>query len=158
MSDLIWRMGMPHVRERLSWTGVNPQPDKLDFDNYMYNGDLLRERGILISGLVHDCPPWAAKLQKLPSDLNAVFTFCSKTAAAFGNRMGDWEFWNEQDISFAPEPVWDYAPALKAAYLGLKAGHAAAGRRVRRAGLREDVLAPRRGRDVSLHRHVRHAL
>ena len=122
VSDLIWRMGMPHVRERLSWTGVNPQPDKLDFGNYMYNGDLLRERGILISGLVHDCPPWAAKLQKLPSDLNAVFTFCSKTAAAFGNRMGDWEFWNEQDISFAPEPVWDYAPALKAAYLGLKAG------------------------------------
>ena len=122
VSDLIWRMGMPHVRERLSWTGVNPQPDKLDFGDYMYNGDLLRERGILISGLLHDCPPWAAKLQKLPSDLNAVFTFCSKTAAAFGNRMGDWEFWNEQDIGFAPEPVWDYAPALKAAYLGLKAG------------------------------------
>jgi hypothetical protein len=36
--------------------------------------------------------------------------------------MGDWEFWNEQDISFAPEPVWDYSACMKAAYLGFKAG------------------------------------
>lgn len=32
-----------------------------------------------------------------------------------------WEFWNEQDIGFAVEAAWDYAAALKAAYLGFKA-------------------------------------
>ncbi len=36
--------------------------------------------------------------------------------------MNNWEFWNEQDIHFAPESAWDYAAAMKAAYLGFKAG------------------------------------
>ena len=122
VSDLLWRSGLPHVRERLSWGEVNKQPDKLDFGYYMYNADMLRARGILVSGMFHDCPPWAGKLKRLPSDLNATFRFCSQVAAAFGDRMGDWEFWNEPDVGFAPEPVWDYAAALKAAYLGFKAG------------------------------------
>ena len=122
VSDLLWRSGLPHVRERLNWGEVNPRPGTLDYKYYMYNADMLRARGILVSGMFHDCPTWAGKLKKLPSDLNAVYTFCAQTAAAFGDRMGDWEFWNEQDIGFAPEPVWDYAAALKAAYLGFKAG------------------------------------
>ena len=122
VSDLIWRAGIPHVRDRLSWNEVNKQPDKLDFGYYMYNADMLRARGILVSGMFHDCPPWAGKLKRLPSDLNATFKFCCQAAAAFGDRMGDWEFWNEPDVGFAPEPVWDYAAALKAAYLGFKTG------------------------------------
>ena len=122
VSDLLWRSGLPHVRERLSWGEVNPRPGTLDYKYYMYNADMLRARRILVSGMFHDCPAWAGKLKRLPSDLNAVYTFCAQTAAAFGDRMGDWEFWNEQDIGFAPEPVWDYAAALKAAYLGFKAG------------------------------------
>ena len=122
VSDLLWRSGLPHVRDRLSWSEVNPRPGSYDYRHYMYNADLLRARGILVSGMFHDCPTWAGKLAKLPSDLNAVYTFCAHTATAFGDRMGDWEFWNEQDIGFAPEPVWDYAAALKAAYLGFKAG------------------------------------
>lgn len=36
--------------------------------------------------------------------------------------MTVWEFWNEPDIGFAPEGAWDYAAALKSAYLGFKAG------------------------------------
>ena len=122
VSDLLWRTGLPHVRERLSWSEVNPRPGSLDYTYYMYNADMLRARGILVSGMFHDAPKWAGKLIKIPSDLNAVFTFCAQTSAAFGDRMGDWEFWNEPDIGFAPEPVWDYAAALKAAYLGFKAG------------------------------------
>ena len=122
VSDLIRLAGLPHVRDRLSWREVNPRPGALDYRHYMYNADMLRARGILVSGMFHDAPKWAGRLQKLPSDLNAVYAFCAQTAAAFGDRMGDWEFWNEPDIGFAPEPVWDYAAALKAAYLGFKAG------------------------------------
>ena len=69
VSDLLWRSGLPHVRDRLSWSEVNRQPDSLDYSYYMYNADLLRARGILVSGMFHDCPPWAGKLTKLPSDL-----------------------------------------------------------------------------------------
>ena len=122
VSDLLWRSGLPHVRERMAWKEVNPTPDSLDYKYYMYNADMLRARGILVSGMFHDCPSWAGKLRKLPSDLAAVYKFCAQTSAAFGNRMGDWEFWNEQDIGFAPEPVWDYVAAMKAAYLGFKSG------------------------------------
>lgn len=122
VSDLIQLSGIPHVRDRLSWGDVNPQPEKLDYGDYMYNADLLRDRNIIVSGMFHDAPQWAGKLENLPSDLNAVYTFCAQVSAAFGDRMGDWEFWNEEDIHFAPEPVWDYAAALKAAYLGFKAG------------------------------------
>lgn len=122
VSDLLWRSGIPHVRERMSWPHVNPRPNSLDFGHYLYNADMLRARGILISETFHSCPKWAGRLKALPADLNATFDFCAKAAAAFGDRMGDWEFWNEPDISFAPEPVWDYAAALKAAYLGFKAG------------------------------------
>ncbi len=123
VSDLIQKTGLPHVRDRLSAGEVNPKPGSYDFRHYMYNADLLRDRGILLSGMFHDVPAHMDRIQKLPRDLGALFAFCRDTAAAFGDRMGDWEFWNEQDISFAPEPAWDYAAALKAAYLGFKAAH-----------------------------------
>lgn len=122
VSELIYRAGIPNVRERLSWGGVNSTPDSLDYGKYLLNAELLHERGILVSGMFHDAPAWADKGQKLPRDLRALFQFCRNSAETFGERMGDWEFWNEQDISFAPDPVWDYAACMKAAFLGLKAG------------------------------------
>ena len=121
VSDLLWRTGLPHVRERLSSSEVNPKPGEYDYKYYMYNADMLRARGILVSGMFHDVPQYMDRIEKLPRNLAALYAFCRDTAVAFGDRMGDWEFWNEQDISFAPEPVWDYTAALKAAYLGFKA-------------------------------------
>lgn len=128
VSDLIQKTGLPHVRDRLCAGEVNPRPGSYDFRHYMYNADLLRDRGILLSGMFHDAPKHMDPIQKLPRNLAALHAFCRDASAAFGDRMGDWEFWNEQDISFAPEPAWDYAAALKAAYLGFKA--AAPGRTV----------------------------
>ncbi len=121
VSDLIRLAGVPHVRERLRIRDVYPEPGSLKYGQslYMRNADLLRERGILISGVFHDAPKWAGLKNRFPTDLNAVFEFCARTAAEFGDRMGDWEFWNEQNGSWVP---WDYAAALKAAYLGFKAG------------------------------------
>ncbi|MBR4611638.1 MAG: hypothetical protein IKO40_02880, partial [Kiritimatiellae bacterium] len=104
------------------WGEVQPSPDQPpDFSRLLASADLFHERGISLSGCFHDCPGWAGRIQKLPGDLNALYDFCQETATAFGDRMEDWEFWNEPDIQFAPEPVWDYAAALKAAYLGFKA-------------------------------------
>lgn len=125
VSDLLWRTGLPHVRERLSASEVNPRPGSYAYGRYMYNADLLSARGLHISGMFHDAPRYMDRITRLPRDLAALYAFCRDTAAAFGDRMGDWEFWNEQDISFAPEPVWDYVAALKAAYLGFKAARPA---------------------------------
>ncbi len=122
VSELIYRAGIPNVRDRLRWGDVNPTPNAYNYGQYLRNAELLKERGILLSGMFHDAPTWADRGEKLPRDLCALFLFCKKTAAAFGDRMGNWEFWNEQDIKFAPDPVWDYAACMKAAYLGFKAG------------------------------------
>ena len=121
ISELIYRAGIYHVRERLGWREVNPNPGEYNYSHYMTNANYLQERNILISGMYHDTPIWAKPISKLPSDLLATYTFAKDTATAFGDRMGNWEFWNEQDISFAPEPAWDYAAAMKAAYLGFRA-------------------------------------
>lgn len=125
VSDLIELAGVRHVRDRLRWRTVNPAPGiDPEYSFFMHNAELLHERGVSVSGVFHDCPRWATHLKKLPSDLNAVYEFCRQTACAFGNRMGDWEFWNEPDLDqFSPEPVWDYAAALKAASLGFRAGN-----------------------------------
>ena len=127
VSDLLWRTGLPHVRERLSWREVSPQPDAYDPKHYLYNADLLQARGMRISGMFHDTAPYGDPVAKLPRDLVATYRFAARTAEVFGGRMGDWEFWNEQDIdAFAPEPAWDFAAAMKAAYLGFKHGNPAA--------------------------------
>lgn len=124
VSDLIYWAGIPHVRERLSWRGTQPTREKApEYSYYMRNAQLLKERGILVSGMFHDSPGWADPIKKLPSNLVDVFNYCKTTSEAFGDRMGNWEFWNEQDIGFAPEPVWDYTAAMKAAYLGFRAAN-----------------------------------
>ena len=122
IADLAQLAGIRHLRERMRWNEVQPSPDQPpDFSRLLASADLFHERGISLSGCFHDCPGWAGRLIKIPGDLNALYDFCQETATAFSDRMEDWEFWNEPDIQFAPEPVWDYAAALKAAYLGFKA-------------------------------------
>jgi hypothetical protein len=123
VSELLARAGIYHVRERLRWSEVNPSPELYDYSYYMTNADYLQERNIVVSGMYHDSPRWAKPLIKLPSDLLATYTFAKHAAEAFGDRMGNWEFWNEQDISFAPEAAWDYVAAMKAAYLGFRAAN-----------------------------------
>ena len=122
IADLAALAGIRHIRERMRWRDAQPSPDAPpDFSRCLAAADLFAAHGIALSGCFHDCPDWTGRLQKLPGDLAALYRFCRAAADAFGDRMEDWEFWNEPDIEFAPEPVWDYAAALKAAYLGFKA-------------------------------------
>lgn len=121
--DLIRLAGIPHVRERLSWREVSKQPGVYDWGKYLKNAKLARERGLIVSGMFHDAASYADVMKKGPKDLLAVYRFSRDAAQVFGEAMGDWEFWNEPDIGFFPEPVWDYMSAQKAAYLGFKAAN-----------------------------------
>lgn len=49
--------------------------------------------------------------------------FAQELSRTFKDKVRIWEFWNEQDIGFALDGAWDYAAAMKAAYLGFKAGN-----------------------------------
>lgn len=122
VSELVRRVGVENVRERLSWSDVEPEPGRFEGLQYMTNARLLAERGIGVLGMYHNAPQWARdRSSKLPDDLLATYRFAKLAATEFAGKMRAWEFWNEQDIGFTEEPAWDYAAALKAAGLGFKA-------------------------------------
>ena len=127
VSEVARRVGLQMVRERMHWDEhTESVPGKLDWQQYLYNAKQLAKRGIQVSGVYHSAPPWTKKHADatLPADLLATYNFAKKAAEAFKKEMSVWEFWNEQDsISFTSEGAWDYAAALKAAYLGFKAGN-----------------------------------
>ena len=107
----------------MSWIECEPKPGSYSWGKYLHNAELLQERGVKVSGVYHNAPAWArANTEKLPGKLTEAYDFSKKLAEAFRGKMAAWEFWNEEDIGFAPESAWDYASAMKAAYLGFKAG------------------------------------
>ncbi len=120
--DLIRLCGLVHVRERLTWSEVEPRPGEYCWGKYLENAWFARERDIVLSGVFHDAPKFAMRGGKGPVDPGAVYRFCRDVAKTFGSAMGDWEFWNEPDISFWPDSAWDFASASKAAFLGFRAG------------------------------------
>ena len=122
VADLAALAGFTHVRERMQWSGMQRSPDSPpDVSRHAANAALFRDRGIGVSDIMIGTPKWAAPLRRLPGDFAALFRSCRDFALAFGDTVEDWEFWNEPDIHFAPEPVWDFAAAQKAAFLGFKA-------------------------------------
>ncbi|MBO4618716.1 MAG: hypothetical protein J5654_01260 [Victivallales bacterium] len=125
VSDLIAWTGIPNVRERLAWSVVHPSPEEFQYGLYQENARLLHDRNILISGMFHDAPAWLDTPNGIPLNLAGVFRGCRQLAQDFGEAMGDWEFWNEEDIGFTSVPVWDYTAVLKAASLGFRAGNPA---------------------------------
>jgi hypothetical protein len=123
VSEVARRAGLEIVRDRLRWKTCEPSQGKYSWGAYMTNAEELNKRGVKISSTYHDAPSWAKNgTGLLPTDLLATYNFAKKLSETFKGKMNDWEFWNEQDIHFSTEPAWDYASAMKAAYLGFKAG------------------------------------
>ncbi len=125
VSDYARLAGLPMVRERMSWGQVESVKGTVVWGDYMRNAELLSAHGVQVLGMFHDAPIWAKgdPKDKLPSDLMAVREFSRRAANDFKGKMTAWEFWNEEDTAgFAPEPVWDFAAAMKAASLGFKEG------------------------------------
>lgn len=124
VSEVARRAGLKMVRERMHWFECEPSPGQFNWKQYMTNASLLSERGIQVCGMYYSTPQWAkTNTAHLPGDLLATYNFSKKLAEIFRGKMSVWEFWNEQNLGFASEGAWDYASALKAAYLGFKAGN-----------------------------------
>lgn len=122
-SETAYRVGAGAVRDRFGWAQCEPKAGEFRWEQYVRNIDLLHARGIAVTDLFHDAPDfYKGKLPLLPGKLDAVYRFSQKLARTFHGRVTAWEFWNEPDIGFTQEGAWDYAAALKAAYLGFKAG------------------------------------
>ena len=125
VADMAQLAGFAHVRGRHNWARMQPKPDAApDCTKLAANAALFRDRGIGVSGLFYGTPGWACdnSARKLPTDLGVLYRSCRDIAAAFGDTIADWEFFNEPDIGFLLAPAWDYASAFKAASLGFRAG------------------------------------
>ena len=116
MAEAIAQAGFNHARERLLVSELG------NYGHYLQDAELFRSLGISVGGMFHSVPNELCPAPALPRDLSGLLGFCAETARTFGLRCDIWEFWNEPDIHYAPEPVWSYAAATKAAYLGFKAG------------------------------------
>lgn len=124
-ADLLALSGVTHVRERLSWSETQPKAGAApDFSLYLERARMLRARGLTVTDVFHDAPAFARPEKGLPRDLAALYAFCKAAGASFGDDVMCWEFWNEEDTTFSGAPVWDYMSAMKAAYLGFRAGGA----------------------------------
>jgi len=123
-AELMGLCGVAHTRERISWGGMDRGDGNPDFSRYLPNADLMKRNGVVSLGLFADTPPWAGREHGrwLPKDLMALYRFMEKAVVAFGDRYDAWEYWNEQDLSRAAGPVWEYAATLKAFSLGMAAG------------------------------------
>ncbi len=124
VSEAARRSGTQMVRERFSWKDVQPVEGPIDWMQYKTNANLLSARGVGILGMYHDAPKWTdTDISRLPSDLVKAYRFAQATAKEFKGQMTTWEFWNEQEGGSTSSGGWDYAAAMKASYLGFKAGN-----------------------------------
>ena len=116
VAEAIAAAGFNHARERL---GV---PTARNYGHYLRDAEMFRSLGISVGGMFHHAGKDLRPNPALPRNLSGLYGFCAETVRTFGDRCDIWEFWNEPDIHYAPEPAWTYAAATKAAYLGFKAG------------------------------------
>lgn len=118
------RAGIGWVRDRLSWPGVNPTPDKIVWRQYIPSAWELGKRGVKVCTFYSSAPAWAKRKNRdLPDDLAATYRFARIAAERGRGSIEGWEFWNEEDVANTMEGAWDYAAALKAAMLGYRAGN-----------------------------------
>ena len=127
VAELCRRAGAGFLRDRISWKASNPGRGqfRLETNNAHRSAPVVSAHDIRILSVYHDAPAWTKNKpkQKLPLDLFAIYEFNRRLAGHFRGKIDFWEFWNEQDIGFADAAAWDYAAAMKAAYLGFKAGN-----------------------------------
>ena len=125
VAETALRCGARFIRDRLKWNEYTENPrGNFQWTPFLRTADLMKKRGIPVSRTYHSAPSWAkSHTSQLPGNLIMAYAFANKVSGSFNAKDDVWEFWNEQDIEFASESAWDYASALKASYLGFKAGN-----------------------------------
>ncbi|MFA6959720.1 MAG: glycosyl hydrolase [Opitutaceae bacterium] len=108
------------ARERLSWSDINPQDGKWDWETargYETTRRLYVEAGIPVLEMFHNVPGWMGRSQEgnFPDDLVAVSREWSEVARRWSGFWGGLEVWNEPDIGLGGnQPSDQYVPIVKA--------------------------------------------
>lgn len=113
--------GLEIARDYATWSGLERKRGEYDFRSVDQKRTACRKSGVRYLYLLERAPGWAAEGKDgFPSDLKGVYEFGKAIAAHCGNDTAVWEFYNEIESKFSG---WEYASALKAFYLGVKAGN-----------------------------------
>lgn len=121
VSELLGRLGVTQVRDRLVWGVCEKERGKVDYSWFGTAARLQSSLGLSICTSYHDAPDWTKTYRKdPPADLFVVRDFAR--AAARDLPVSAWEFWNEQNI-FSRIPVWNFMAALKAGSVGYREGN-----------------------------------
>jgi hypothetical protein len=117
------RCGVSMIRERLSWSAVNPERNRWDLDGparYDSLRQFYRQSGVPILELAHDSPRWLGRVGKYPHDLLGAGQSWAELARKWQSSWGGLEIWNEPDIFFGGGlPADQYVAVAKAISFGL---------------------------------------
>ncbi|MCL5283661.1 MAG: hypothetical protein M1330_02980 [Armatimonadetes bacterium] len=122
---LLQRAGFGWVRERLSWSEVEPQRGHFVWGKYDQCIDAEVAHGLHAYDIFHAIPAWARAdhaTNRFPDDLRDAYQFTRRLAQHYSGKVHVWEVWNEADGGFSVDLADQYAAFLKACYLGFKAG------------------------------------
>ena len=126
-SELLFRAGIRTIRDRFSWSEVEPEPNVFKWGRYDSSASILKNHGIKVYTVFHDTPAWTRTNKKetfFPDDLRDAYRFMKETGKHYAGSVDIWEIWNEADIPmFSPTTGSDYSAYLKAVSLGLKDGN-----------------------------------
>lgn len=125
--EMMQLAGVGSVRDRLSWSSVQPSPGVTKWGRY-------QEVARHVSGgkfeqvtVFHDSPLWARPTDSVaggdrrpPTDMEAIRKFGVAFARDMGGVIGGIEFWNEVNTAFYAASPWLYANSLKAFTSGVK--------------------------------------
>lgn len=128
--------GVHAVREDISWTQTEPQPDHYDWRNYDAVVRTASQAGLMVLPILDDAPQWAAPTGCLPSDPGPYASFAAATVSRYGPGGAFWrenpdlaerplfwyELWNEPWTAACNGGPGNYARLVAAA---VSAGRAA---------------------------------
>ena len=126
VSEMAHRAGFVWVRDRLSWSEIEPVKGKFLWGKYDKSLQIQNSKGLRVVQVFHDTPKWARSDENthaFPDDLRDAYRSAREMAKHFG-AVRAWEVWNEADIpAFSTEPASEYAAFFKAAALGIRSGN-----------------------------------
>ena len=144
-NEMFWRHldglkshGVTVIRVDIGWSASQPRNAPPNADHW-YNKRIalvLKEaaaRGMKVLLTLHQSPSWArgdrgGDPKQLPDDPESITGWATWMAKTYGPSVMAWEVWNEPNlqgftgVAEADERARRYAPLLKAAHTGLRAG------------------------------------
>jgi hypothetical protein len=127
--DAAAKTGATWLRVLIDWHIVEPMPGAFNWGyvDHWING--ARARGLNVLGLIAYTPDWArapgSYFSAPPVDPSTYGAFAAKVVQRYGNRVSNWEIWNEPNLplffGFSDNRPERYTEVLKVAYPAIKA-------------------------------------